>query len=91
MKDPVICADGQSYDHEFIEAWLRDHSTSPVTNLTLPNKDLLKNHALRNSIEEWLRQIFKTVPRTEISLGQQIGSGAFCFSGGVPWAEGGGA
>merc|ERR1712146_346013 len=29
MRDPVFTADGQTYEREAIEAWLRDHDTSP--------------------------------------------------------------
>lgn len=35
MRDPVIAADGHTYDREAIEMWLRNHDTSPkVTNET---------------------------------------------------------
>ena len=75
MEDPVVCADGQSYDRSAIEEWLKDHRTSPVTNLPLPNLQLVPNHALRNSIQEWLLQTFKTVSREHVALGGQIGTG----------------
>lgn len=29
MRDPVIAADGHTYDREAIEMWLRNHDTSP--------------------------------------------------------------
>ena len=29
MRDPVIAADGHTYDREAIEMWLRNHNTSP--------------------------------------------------------------
>ena len=31
MEDPVISADGHTYDRAQIERWLRDQATSPIT------------------------------------------------------------
>ena len=53
MRDPVNCADGHSYERASIERWLATKGTSPRTGAQLPNKVLIPNHALRNSIEEW--------------------------------------
>ena len=50
MRDPVICADGHSYERGAIEAWLKRHSTSPTTNAKLDHKRLVPNHALRSII-----------------------------------------
>ena len=54
MKDPVITSDGHTYERTEIEKWLKEHSTSPVTNLELPNKTLTPNIGLRQSIEEFV-------------------------------------
>lgn len=51
MRDPVMCADGHTYDRIAIESWLLTHDTSPLTNKTLPHTHLLPNHALRNLIQ----------------------------------------
>ena len=51
MIDPVICADGHTYERKNIEKWLRDHSTSPNTNEVLPYKQLVPNLSLRNVIQ----------------------------------------
>ena len=56
MQDPVTTADGQSYEHDAIQEWLRSHNTSPVSNARLPHKKLTKNHALRNAIGEYQQQ-----------------------------------
>jgi serine/threonine protein kinase len=53
MVDPVVCADGHSYDRVAIEEWLRFHNTSPLTNQPLPHKHLIPNHALRKMIDEF--------------------------------------
>lgn len=58
MRDPVVCADGFSYDRSAIERWLRRfppplRARSPCTNLVLPNHTLVPNHSLRAAIAEW--------------------------------------
>uniref|UniRef100_A0A7S2DZP0 U-box domain-containing protein n=1 Tax=Helicotheca tamesis TaxID=374047 RepID=A0A7S2DZP0_9STRA len=51
MEDPVICADGHTYERYAIEMWLRTNSRSPKTNQPLSSTQLIPNHALRNTIE----------------------------------------
>ena len=80
MRDPVMCADGHSYEREAITEWLLTHDTNPATNAQLPNKTLTPNYALRNAIEEWsssFAKAFKVVPRDAITIGRQIGRGSF--------------
>jgi len=52
MEDPVICADGHSYERAAITHWLLGRDTSPSTNAPLPHKNVVPNHALRNLIAE---------------------------------------
>ena len=56
MRDPVVCADGHSYDRMNIERWLQSNNLSPITGLALTNMALTANHTLRKSIEEWIEQ-----------------------------------
>ena len=51
MEDPVICADGHTYERSAINEWLRSSSRSPKTNQRLPSRDLIPNHAMRSTIE----------------------------------------
>ncbi|KAF3568850.1 hypothetical protein DY000_02011466 [Brassica cretica] len=53
MNQPCLASDGYTYDREAIEDWLREKDTSPVTNLPLPNKNLLANYSLYSAIMEW--------------------------------------
>ena len=53
MHDPVIAMDGVSYEFSVIREWFREHSISPVTNVRLPSKLLIRNIALRNAMHEW--------------------------------------
>uniref|UniRef100_A0A6P3YXZ7 RING-type E3 ubiquitin transferase n=1 Tax=Ziziphus jujuba TaxID=326968 RepID=A0A6P3YXZ7_ZIZJJ len=53
MNDPYVAADGYTYDRKAIEFWLEENDTSPMTNLPLPNKNLLPNYTLLSAIMEW--------------------------------------
>ncbi|KAF7143987.1 hypothetical protein RHSIM_Rhsim05G0015500 [Rhododendron simsii] len=57
MEDPYIAADGFTYEHRAIKAWLDRHSLSPVTKLRLQHKVLIQNHTLRRAIEDWRSRI----------------------------------
>ena len=78
MRDPVTCADGHSYERTNIAQWLASHNTRPVTGAALANSALTPNHALRNSIEEWLTANFKLVPRSAVTFDERaIAAGSF--------------
>jgi len=52
MADPVVCADGHSYERACIEAWLASgRGTSPKTHMPLPHTNLVPNLNLRSMIE----------------------------------------
>ncbi|PWA92227.1 U-box domain-containing protein kinase family protein [Artemisia annua] len=57
MQDPMVAADGFTYEGEALRGWLDSgNNTSPMTNLELANSNLVPNHALRSAIQEWLQQ-----------------------------------
>eukprot|EP00930_Biecheleria_cincta_P070173 TRINITY_DN57819_c0_g1_i1.p1 TRINITY_DN57819_c0_g1~~TRINITY_DN57819_c0_g1_i1.p1 ORF type:complete len:625 (-),score=117.30 TRINITY_DN57819_c0_g1_i1:49-1923(-) len=52
MEDPVVCADGHSYERSFIQRWLAlGKRTSPRTNLSLAHTTLIPNLNLRGMIQ----------------------------------------
>ena len=53
MSDPVVAQDGQTYQRDAIEYWLKDHGTSPLTGQALGHKQLTPNLLLRSMIQEW--------------------------------------
>uniref|UniRef100_A0A4W4EXZ9 WD repeat, SAM and U-box domain-containing protein 1 n=2 Tax=Electrophorus electricus TaxID=8005 RepID=A0A4W4EXZ9_ELEEL len=54
MKDPVIAADGYSYEREAIESWIGTKSrSSPMTNLPLQTTLLTPNRTLKMAIFRW--------------------------------------
>ncbi|CAL4931634.1 unnamed protein product [Urochloa decumbens] len=57
MNDPQVAADGFTYEAEAIRRWLDEgNNRSPMTNMALPNRDLVPNRALRSLIQEYLQQ-----------------------------------
>lgn len=57
MQEPVVAADGYTYETEAIKGWLESgNGTSPMTDQKLANNILIPNHALRSAIQEWLQQ-----------------------------------
>lgn len=54
MKDPVIAADGYSYEREAIESWINTKNrSSPMTNLPLLTTLLTPNYTLKMAIGRW--------------------------------------
>ncbi|XP_051760723.1 WD repeat, SAM and U-box domain-containing protein 1-like [Ctenopharyngodon idella] len=54
MKDPVIAADGYSYEREAIESWINTpNRSSPMTNLPLQTTILTANRSLKMAIQRW--------------------------------------
>ena len=53
MVDPVVAADGHTYDRGAIEDWLVGHSTSPMTGAELTATELYPNFTVRGQIRTW--------------------------------------
>ena len=53
MVEPVVTADGNTYERWAIETWFEDNNTSPKTNLSLEDKTLRPNISLLNAIESF--------------------------------------
>lgn len=57
MEEPVLAADGFSYERSAILQWLQlGHTTSPMTNEPLQHPGLTSNRALRAAIQQWKTQ-----------------------------------
>jgi hypothetical protein len=53
MEDPVVAADGYTYERSMIAAWLaRGNRRSPLTNEPM-GAALLPNRSLKSAIREW--------------------------------------
>ncbi|KAK7234164.1 ubiquitin-protein transferase [Aureococcus anophagefferens] len=56
MTDPVIAADGHTYERRAIEAWFGRAHTSPTTNAPLPHLNLIPAHTIKSLIQRHLEQ-----------------------------------
>lgn len=54
MRDPVLAADGFTYERSAIEDWLRRKGTSPMTNTPLAHLQLTPNHIVRSAVSRFL-------------------------------------
>lgn len=54
--DPVVASDGNTYEREAIEFWLKDHEKSPLTNIKLRSKELTKNTVLKKLMNDFLER-----------------------------------
>ena len=54
MKNPVIAADGHTYERVSIETWLTSNDTSPKTGDVLPHLAVIPNDGLKSIINTWL-------------------------------------
>ena len=52
MREPVLAADGRTYERDAIEQWLASNSTSPMTREPMESTKLLPNLALKTLIRE---------------------------------------
>ena len=53
MTDPVVDHEGNTFERAAIEAWIREHETSPITRSPLQVGNLTPNRVLRNIIEQY--------------------------------------
>ncbi|XP_072118092.1 WD repeat, SAM and U-box domain-containing protein 1 [Mobula birostris] len=63
MTDPVIAADGYSYEREAIENWINTKKrTSPMTNIPLESTLITPNRTLKMAIDRWIdaQQVLQT-------------------------------
>ncbi len=47
MQDPVIAANGHTYERDAMTTWLQHHHTSPVTGQLLKHTRLISNLAVK--------------------------------------------
>ena len=67
FKDPVLAADGHSYEREDIKKWLEQNNRSPMTNNEFEHEHLTPNHRLRSRCIEW-----RELHTTEAGLHAQL-------------------
>lgn len=50
MVEPVIAADGYTYEKDALEQWLKHNSTSTVTGRSLPHTRFVPNFLIKSAI-----------------------------------------
>ena len=73
MLDPVIAADGTTYERQQIERWLHDHDTSPLTGLPLAHKELLPNLLAGDLCHDLERDELEAAERDELEAAARAG------------------
>ncbi|KAL3146353.1 hypothetical protein ABBQ32_003043 [Trebouxia sp. C0010 RCD-2024] len=53
LHDPVVAADGHTYERQHITEWLQKSSTSPMTNERMEHKHLIPNRVLREVMDAY--------------------------------------
>ncbi len=59
MCDPVVTADGHSYERKAILLWFKSSSRSPMTNLVLKDKTVYPNYNLKSQIESYKERVIE--------------------------------
>ena len=65
MADPVVAADGITYERTAIELWMSSHDVSPITNKPFAHRLLTPNVSMRKMIASWCDQHGVPVPVAE--------------------------
>ena len=60
MHDPVLAADGSTYERDAIAHWIERVPRSPLTNLPLASVALVPNNELHGTIGRWARQVLSS-------------------------------
>lgn len=63
--DPVVAADGHTYERAALVEWLKSNDKSPMTNEVLPHKHVLPNILARKLARSWAEQNGVSIPRWE--------------------------
>eukprot|EP00887_Chlorella_sp_A99_P000031 scaffold16.g31.t1 len=91
LRDPVVAADGYTYERVAIESWLSRNSTSPLTNLELEDKASPKRLVVLPSLRAWGRNAAasRAAGLTVASLAEpeRISLGGAFEAGGPPLSE----
>ncbi|CAK9049224.1 unnamed protein product [Durusdinium trenchii] len=74
MTDPVVSADGYTYERAAIARWFETSRKSPVTGQTLPHADLVPNQSVRTLLKTIIDMTEKHQEKSAQSHGKHRGS-----------------
>jgi hypothetical protein len=91
FDEPVFTADGHTYERKAIEAWLQNHSTSPITGLILADKLLRPNFAIKLALQDYKEMLeslnIKPIPVLISNPLRDLYKTAYGHHFGVPFAD----
>ena len=83
MADPVMDADGNTYERWAITRWLEKSQQSPITRMPIASRMLVPNRALKAIIDDWRKKNNVPLPtlrtrssNTSLPLSNRSGSSA---------------
>ena len=62
MADPVVASDGNTYERDSIQLWMKTHDVSPHTNTPFDHKMLVPSLTIRKLIAAWCEENGVPVP-----------------------------
>ena len=62
MEDPVVAADGHTYERAAIARWMVKRMTSPKTGEDLESPIVFPNHSVRRMVREWQESMQESRP-----------------------------
>ncbi len=83
MEDPVVAADGFTYERASITEWLASHSTSPTTNQAMDSKTLFPNVSIRAQIIAWKEAHGLPLTPLNVSLSSSCGARQYRLASGA--------
>ena len=72
MRDPVMAADGHTYERAEITAWFANNRTSPKTGAVLPHGSLIPNHAAKAMISDFLDEARRHQAALDASMADEV-------------------
>lgn len=75
MAEPVVAADGKTYDRDSIEEWMKTRNISPLTNTPFIHKFLTPNDMARDLIAKWCEQNGVPVPVAPKREAEEVAAG----------------
>ena len=79
MVNPMVTADGHSYECAEITRWLTSNNTAPATGDVLATRELTPNVALRKAIAEWRGRQPLALDTARLTLNSDVVLGAGSF------------
>jgi len=73
-ENPVLTAEGFTYNKQNVSDWFKNHNTNPVTNTPLANTNLVPNRVLQKFIQVWkqLKPLTEDTQAKEPSTGEAM-------------------